>query len=108
MLVRPGTEFAETVASMDPEMHAFVMATEFWRPEYKNLKYIGLGDKLVYKLGGVMFPPKGATPIPNGQENSMNAKRAGPVRKIELVDRESVKWIDIWGLDTTEFDPKFP
>lgn len=108
MLVRPGTEFAETVASMDPEMHAFVMATEFWRPEYKNVKYVGLGEKLVYKLGGVIFPPKNATPVPNGQENSMNAKRAGPVRKIELVSRESVNWIDIWGMDTTEFDPKFP
>ncbi|KAH7380522.1 hypothetical protein DE146DRAFT_302464 [Phaeosphaeria sp. MPI-PUGE-AT-0046c] len=108
MLVRPGTEFAETVASMDPEMHAFVMATEFWRPEYRNVKYVGLGDKLVYKLGGVIFPPKNAPPVPNGQENSMNAKRAGPVRKIELMTREKVNWIDIWGLDTTEFDPKFP
>lgn len=108
MLVRPGTEFAETVASMDPEMHAFVMATEFWRPEYRNVKYVGLGDKLVYKLGGVIFPPKNAPAVPDGQENSMNAKRAGPVRKIELVARETVKWIDIWGLDTTEFDPEFP
>jgi hypothetical protein len=108
MLVRPGTEFGDMVASMDAEMHAFVMATEFWRPEYRNVKYVGLGDKLVYKLGGVVFPPKNAPPIPEGQENSMNAKRAGPIRRIEVVSRESVKWIEIWGLDTTEFDPKFP
>jgi hypothetical protein len=108
MLVRPGTEFGDMVASMDADMHAFVMATEFWRPEYRNVKYIGLGDKLVYRLGGVVFPPKNAPPIPEGQENSMNAKRAGPMRRIEVVSRESVKWIEIWGLDTTEFDPKFP
>ncbi|KAF2821965.1 hypothetical protein CC86DRAFT_330608 [Ophiobolus disseminans] len=108
MLVCPGSEFADIIANIDPEMHAFVMATEFWRPEYRNVKYIGLGDKLVYKLGGVVFPPKGAPPIPEGHENSMNAKRAGPMRRIEIVSRESVNWIEIWGLDTTEFDPKFP
>jgi hypothetical protein len=38
----------------------------------------------------------------------MNAKRAGPMRRIEVLDRDKVKWIEIWGLDTTEFDPKFP
>lgn len=108
MLVRPGSEFAETIATMDPEMHGFVLATEFWRPEYKNLKYIGFGDKIVFKLGRVVFPPKSAPSIPEGQENSLNAKRAGPIRKIEIVSRESVKWIEIWGLDTTEFDPNFP
>jgi hypothetical protein len=38
----------------------------------------------------------------------MNAKRAGPKRKIDVLRREDVKDIEIWGLDTTEFDPKFP
>jgi hypothetical protein len=108
MLVRPGTEFADMIASMDPEMHAFVMATEFWRPEYRNIKYIGLGDRLIYKLGGVVFPPKNAPAIPPGQENSLNAKRAGPMRRIELVDRESINFIEIWGMDTMDFNPKFP
>jgi hypothetical protein len=108
MLVRPGSEFADMVSSMDPEMHAFVMATEFWRPEYRNLKYIGMGDKLAYKLGGVVFPPKIAANIPAGQENSMNAKRAGPMRKIEVVGRETLEKIEIWGMDTVEFDPSFP
>ncbi|KAJ8113585.1 hypothetical protein OPT61_g4308 [Boeremia exigua] len=75
-----------------------------WRPEYRNIQYVGLGDRLVYKLGHVIFPPKDAPAIPKGQENSLNAKRAGPVRHIERVSRESVKWIEIWGLDTTEFE----
>jgi hypothetical protein len=108
MLVRPGSEFADMIASMDPEMHAFVMATEMWRPEYRNLKYLGMGDKLVYKLGAVVFPPKNAPPIPEGQANSLNAKRAGPMRRIELVDRATLNKIEIWGMDTMEFDPKFP
>jgi hypothetical protein len=94
--------------SMDPEMHVFAIATEFWRPEYKNLKYFGLGDDMVFKLGGVYFPPKGKEVIPEGQENSMKAKRTGPIRKVELVSRESVKHVAIWGMDTTEFDPEFP
>jgi hypothetical protein len=108
MLVRPGTEFAEMIASMDPEMHAFVMATEFWKPEYRNVKYIGLGDTLIYKLGDVVFPPKNAQSMPDGPKNSMNARKAGPARRIEVVDRESVNWIQIWGMDTMDFDPNFP
>ncbi|KAF7680158.1 hypothetical protein GT037_001809 [Alternaria burnsii] len=92
----------------DPMMHAFALATEFWRPEYKNVKYIGYGDNIVFKLGGVYFPPKGKEPVPNDNEKSMNAKRAGPKRKIDVLRREDVKDIEIWGLDTTEFDPKFP
>ncbi|KAH5344333.1 hypothetical protein HBI49_222860 [Parastagonospora nodorum] len=108
MLVRPGTEFADMVASLDPEMHAFVMATEFWRPEYRNLKYIGLGDKLVYKLGGVVFPPKNAANVPEGRENSINARSAGPMRRMTIVGKEELDKIEIWGLDTDEFDPKYP
>jgi hypothetical protein len=108
MLVRPGTEFADMIASMDWEMHAFVMATEMWRPEYRNLKYIGLGDKLIFKLGEVVFPPKNATPISPGQTNSINARKAGPMRRLELVSREALSKIEIWSMDTMEFDPKFP
>jgi hypothetical protein len=108
MLVRPGTEFADMIASMDWEMHAFVMATEMWRPEYRSLKYIGMGDKLIFKLGEVVFPPANAPTIPEGQSNSMNAKRAGPMRRVELMSREALSKIEIWGMDTMEFDPKFP
>jgi hypothetical protein len=108
MLVRPGSEFADMVASMDPDMHAFVMATEFWRPEYRNLKFVGLGHKLAYKLGGVVFPKKKTANVPEGQGNSMNARRAGPMRSVEIVGREVLDKIEIWGMDTTEFEPKFP
>lgn len=108
LLVRPNSDFAEKLVSMDDEMHVFAIATEFWRPEYRNLKYISMGDRLIYKLGGVYFPPKRKEPFPEGQENSMNAKRAGPIRRVERLTRESVKHIEIWGLDTTEFEPTFP
>jgi hypothetical protein len=92
----------------ESEMHAFAIGTEFWRPEYRNIKYIGYGDSVVFRLGGVYFPPKGKDPMPNGNEKSFNAKRAGPKRKIDVLKREDVKDIEIWGMDTTEFDPKFP
>jgi hypothetical protein len=106
MLIRPGTELADKVDATE-DMHAFAIATELWRPEYKNLKYIGMGDRLVYKLGGVIYPPRGPE-IPKGQENSFNAKRSGPVRHIERVSRESVKWIEIWGMDSADFEVEFP
>ncbi|KAF3010063.1 hypothetical protein E8E13_011565 [Curvularia kusanoi] len=106
ILVRPGTELADKVDATE-DMHAFALATETWRPEYAHVRYVGMGDKLVYKLGKVIFPPKGNAEAPPGQENSMNARRAGPVRHIERVSRESVKWIEIWGLDTTEFEVAF-
>jgi hypothetical protein len=102
LLIRPGSDFH----AVDPEMHVFAIATEFWRPEYKNLRYIGMGEDLVFKLGGVYFPPKGKGRVEEG--NSMNAKRAGPIRRVEVVSRESVRHVEIWGMDSTEFDPEFP
>lgn len=107
ILIRPGSELADKIDATE-DMHAFAIATEMWRPEYKNVKYVGFGEKLVYKLGKAFFPPKGSAEVPRGQENSLNAKRAGPIRHIERVSRESVRWIDIWGLDTTEFEVDFP
>lgn len=109
LLIRPGSEFAEKIDSVDIEMHEFALMTEFWRPEYRNLKYVGMGDKYVFKLGNVVYPPKGMNgTIPPGQENSLNAKRMGPVRKLTRLTREDVKHIEIWGLDSSEFDPSFP
>lgn len=106
LLIRTGTELADKVDATE-DMHAFAIGTEMWRPEYRNVKYIGMGDRLIYKLGKVIYPPKGSPDIPKGQENSLNAKRAGPVRQIERVSRDSVKWIDIWGMDSTEFEVPF-
>lgn len=105
-LIRPGSELAEKIAGMDADMHQFVLATELWRPEHARLKYIGMGD-MVWRLGETVWP-KGKKAVPEGQENSMNARRAGPVRRIERVELESVKWIEIWGMDSVEFETKFP
>jgi hypothetical protein len=110
LLVRPGTELADKIDATE-DMHAFALATEMWRPEYKSVRFFGIGERLVYKLGRVVFPPKGngggVGEVQRGQENSLNAKRKGPVRVIEQVGRESVKGIEIWGLDTREFEVGF-
>jgi hypothetical protein len=112
ILIRPDSEQAQKMESTDVEMHQFALATELWHPEYKNLKYIGMGDKLVFKLGGVAYPKgykKGSlNGIPPGQENSVNAKLLGPLRRVDLVGWEEVKHVEIWGMDNTEFDPSFP
>jgi len=117
VLVPPDSSFAQHVDSGDPEMHAFVMATEFWRDEYRNLKYIGMGERLVWRLGDVVWPKRGRVGACGSWEggdgvgmeegNSMNARRKGPVRRMEVVSRESVGWIEIWGLDSTEFEVRF-
>ncbi|KAH6625206.1 hypothetical protein C7974DRAFT_395641 [Boeremia exigua] len=106
LLVRPGSELADKIDATE-DMHAFAIATEMWRPEYKNVKFVGIGNRLVYKLGKVISSPKGTFDISKSPENSMNAKRAGPVRHIERVSRESVKWISIWGMDTADFEVAF-
>jgi hypothetical protein len=108
LLVRPGSELGEAIDSMDPEMHQFAFATEMWRPEYRNLKYVGLGDELVWKLEGVVFPPKSAASTFEGGDNSLNAKKAGPRRIFRRVSRASVKHVEIWGMDTIEFEAEFP
>ncbi|ORX99422.1 hypothetical protein BCR34DRAFT_127018 [Clohesyomyces aquaticus] len=109
ILIRPASELADKMDSMEIEMHEFALATELWKPEYKNLRYVGIGEKLVFKLGGVVFPPKSRqASVPDGQENSMNARRMGPMRTLRRVEREEVGHVEIWGLDTTEFEPKFP
>lgn len=40
--------------------------------------------------------------------NSMNARRNGPIRRMTRVEWEDVRHVEIWGLDTVEFDPTFP
>ncbi|KAI4674860.1 uncharacterized protein J4E84_010301 [Alternaria hordeiaustralica] len=107
-LFRPSSDTSEAPYQIqDAEMHAFAIGTEFWRPEYKNVKYVGYGDSIVLKLGDVYYPSnKDSTP--SSHDNSLNAKRAGPIRKVTVVKREDVNHIEIWGKDTTEFDPLNP
>ncbi|KAF2654000.1 hypothetical protein K491DRAFT_717537 [Lophiostoma macrostomum CBS 122681] len=107
LLVRPESELAEKLASMDPEMHQFALATELWRPQYKNLRYISLGEDLHYRLGEVLRPAKRVNGS-GGGENSFNALSMGMMRRVIPVPRSEVQHIEIWGMDTMEFDPKFP
>lgn len=107
ILVRSGSELAEKVESIGPEMHEFILSTELWRPEYSGLKYIGFGNKLAWKLGQVKFPSQENNPV-NGQHNTLNAKIAGPYRILQRLEREDLKHIEIWGMDSTEFEATFP
>lgn len=122
ILIRPNSELAEKMDSTDPDIHFFVLATELWWPEFRNLRYIALGDRFVYKLGGVVYPSKqrqqqgqqhmnggvNGSGFPAGQENSMNARRAGPMRVMKRVEWSEVQDIEIWKMDTTEFEAGFP
>lgn len=104
-----------------------MLATELWWPEFRNLRYIALGDRFIYKLGGVVYPGKSSgqgkgqqgvngdgsgsgsgSGFPAGQENSMNARRAGPVRIVKRVEWSEVAEIEIWKMDSCEFEAGFP
>jgi len=107
-LVAPNTDLADKMASIDTEMHKFAVATEFWRPEYRNLKYVSMDDRHVYKLGEVYFPPKADGESSNDMGNTMNARRSGPIRRVDEINIEDMEHVEIWAMDTTEFDPAFP
>jgi hypothetical protein len=102
-----------TIDKMDSaelDMHQFALATELWRPEYQNLKYFGIGENIVFKLGNVIYPSKpknGAAAVP-GPDNSLTARMLGPIRRLTRLTREDVRHVEIWGMDDIEFDPKFP
>ncbi|KAF2269744.1 hypothetical protein CC78DRAFT_539676 [Lojkania enalia] len=108
VLVRPGSDLAEKLDTMDLDMHIFAIATEMWRPQYMNLRYLGIGDRLVFKLGEVIPPPKRNPPVLPGQENTLADRMNGPRRRLMQVGWEEVKHIEIWGMDSTDFDPAFP
>ena len=107
MLIAPGSAFQAHMDSMDLEMHKFALSTEMWRPEYQNVKYVGVG-RLAFKLGDVVWPKGKGKGRAEQRATTMLELSRGPVRKMELVDAKSLNWIEIWGMDTTEFEAKFP
>jgi hypothetical protein len=116
MLIPPGSAFQTRMDAMDIEMHQFALATEMWRPQYRKLKYVGMGNK-AFKLGGVVWPKgkgkateqdaRNGSPF-GGSRSSLLELRNGPMRRLEVVDPKSLGWIEIWGMDSTEFEAKFP
>ncbi|KAF1965937.1 hypothetical protein BU23DRAFT_545137 [Bimuria novae-zelandiae CBS 107.79] len=114
LLVGSGSAFQAHIDVLDMDMQKFAFATELWRPEYRKIKYLGLGNKAL-KLGDVVWPQgKGkARADGDGQGGSPFSRsiielRRGPFRKMEYVDPKSLSWIEIWGMDSTEFEAKFP
>lgn len=91
-------------------MHRFAFATEMWRPEYDRIKYVGLGNK-AFRLGNVVWPKEKGKGKAGSEEEvrgtSMADLRRGPFRKMEIVDPATLAWIEIWGMDSTEFVAKF-
>ena len=112
LLVPQGSELQVKLDSIDIELHKFAMAAEMWRPEYNKIKYVGVGD-MAFRLGEVIWPKRGpgmppGTSAGTEPEGGMNALKMMPMRSMEIVDRNSLNWIEIWGMDTADFDPKFP
>lgn len=107
-LVAPNTALADKMASMDDNVREFTVATEFWHPEYSNLKYISMDNRHVYKLGEVYYPPTSNGDSSKNLGNTMNARRAGPMRRVDEINMENMAHVEIWAMDTTEFSTAFP
>lgn len=111
LLVSPTSPLQARLDGMDIDMHKFALATEMWRPQYRKLRYVGLGNR-AFKLGDVVWPKDkqnaqhGSPSL--GKGVSMVDLRNGPVRRMEVVDPKSLGWIEIFGLDSVEFEARFP
>ncbi|EON63994.1 hypothetical protein W97_03224 [Coniosporium apollinis CBS 100218] len=82
----------EHFAALDDSVHEALLGHELWRPEYKNLQYIGLGD-FVFECGKIIHSDSKAT-----------EKGSKPVllRQVKRVPKEEAKKIEIWGMDSLD------
>lgn len=89
-------ELQQTIQNADPEMVTLLIAYEFWRPEYKNLKIMSNGCQ-VYRLGGIGRHPNGKF---SGRPDQMGANGTRFLRHVERCSFDEVKHIEIFGMDT--------
>ncbi|KAF2759131.1 hypothetical protein EJ05DRAFT_485199 [Pseudovirgaria hyperparasitica] len=86
-LIKPNSELQEKMHGMDPQDLEILVSYEFWRPEYRNLKFLGMGCT-PYKLGSVGKHPNGSGKF---------------LRHCESLTWAQVSHIEIWGMDNTGF-----
>ena len=82
--------FAEALKSCDDAPRENEMGRELAKAEYKQLRWLGLGDLIFQIKGLVMQDEKGQ----NGERIAM--------REIKRSNREDVQYIEIWGMDSLE------
>ncbi|KAF2425334.1 hypothetical protein EJ08DRAFT_594529 [Tothia fuscella] len=81
VLIRPDMPVYHTVADIAPEMYCFAIGLETWRPEYRNLRWVGIGSQY-FELGGIY--------------------REGTTFKRRVHKRtwDEIKHVEIFGMDT--------
>ncbi|CAI6332620.1 unnamed protein product [Periconia digitata] len=97
---RDSDSMENSIDDVDDDVQKFMLSSELWRPEYKNLKYLGVAH-YVWKIGSAIMPRK-TVQAPNGE-----MQKVGPFRSIELADRKAVEGVEIWSMDSTAFVAKF-
>lgn len=92
ILMDPEDNEVEHFAALDDSVHEALLGHELWRPEYKNLQYIGLGD-FVFECGKIIH-----------SDSKAMEKGSKPVllRHVKRVPKEEAKKIEIWGMDSLD------
>lgn len=92
ILVGQEDSHMEQLLAFDNGIHETMLGYELWRPEYRNLRYLGLGD-LVFECGKIGHNDNAAEE--NGAKHRLT-------RQIKRVSRDQVKNIEIWGMDSLD------
>jgi len=97
VLVERESEFWDRVQGMEDEMHVLPLRLELGRPQYRNVRWIGLADRY-FEVGGL---------VENEMEwegTEWEAVGAKPryVREVRAVEWERIKGVEVWGMDTQE------
>ncbi|KAL1649172.1 hypothetical protein SLS58_001746 [Diplodia intermedia] len=102
ILIRATTQELELMQSISGNLHEQVIAFELRRKEWDRLKWLGIGD-MVFLCGGVREVPGGAAAnTPKSPADPTMGEDLGVRRIVKKVDREAVKDVEIWKMDSLD------
>ncbi|KAF2087242.1 hypothetical protein K490DRAFT_73674 [Saccharata proteae CBS 121410] len=93
ILVRAPRHEIELMESISNDLHETVIGFELSRPEWKNLRWLGLGN-MVFRCGGLQEGPSGLDLDGNGGE------RGDLLRVVRRVEVPMTELPEIWAMDT--------
>ncbi|EKG20863.1 hypothetical protein MPH_01846 [Macrophomina phaseolina MS6] len=99
ILIRATTQELELMQSISGNLHEQVISFELRRKEWDGLKYLGIGD-MVFLCGGVREVPGASTP--KSPVDPTMGEELGVRRIVKKVDKEAVKDVEIWKMDSMD------
>jgi len=97
ILVERESELWDRLQGMPDEMHVLPLRLELWRPQYRNVRWIGLADRY-FEVGGLVENEMEW----EGTEWEAAGVKPRYVREVRAVGWERVMGVEVWGMDTRE------